>query len=219
MNTRLQDAPRPIPDTQRRTIEDALTSEIRVPMAALRAALENLARQDESGAGRARVLAAAANEVGRLSSKVCSLIDAALASPASTLDCSIAEVSERLRRALDREALNRTTIACEKTWAAVSIDVAPFVGALAGLIESFTMDGASVLVRLSYIDGLDVRIIAQCEGRELGRDQEWLQSLRLAFAEHELEEQGVRIHWRTTQAGAVRVALRLDERDAFGGAA
>jgi len=219
MNTRLQDAPTPVSDTQRRSIEDALAAEIRVPMAALRAALENLARQDEVVEGRAKVLEAAADEVGRLSHKVCTLIDAALASPVATSACRIGEVRERLSRALDPRALPAVTIACEDSWAAVAIDGAAFTAALAGLIESFTRDGCEVLVRLSYVDGLDVRIVISDGGRAQTSDYRSADELRLAFAEQELEAQGVRIHWRASQSGTTLLALRHDDRDAFGGAA
>lgn len=219
MNTRLQDAPTQLHDSQRRSIEDALTSEIRVPMAALRAALENLARQGEDAADRTQVLEAAANEVGRLSQKVSSLLDAALASPAATTSCRISELQDRLTRALDSALEGAVTIACEDAWAAVAIDAAPFVGALAGLIESLARGGAQVLVRLSYVDGLDVRVFAGTEhdGRYL--DHGSIDGLRLAFAEREFEAQGVRVAWRTTKSGAVRIALRHDDRDSFGGAA
>jgi signal transduction histidine kinase len=219
MNTRLQDAPTLLHDSQRRSIEDALTAEIRVPMAALRAALENLARQGEDTADRAQVLEAAANEVGRLSHKVSSLLDAALAAPIETTSCRINELQDRLARAIEPATQGSVTIACEDTWAAVAIDAAPFAGALAGLVEALARGGAQVLVRLSYADGLDVRLFADSEHHENFLDHGSIDGMRLAFAERELEAQGVRVNWRTTPSGAVRIALRHDDRDAFGGAA
>lgn len=219
MNTRLQDVPTQIHHSQRRSIEDALTSEIRVPMAALRAALENLARRGEEQTDRAQVLEAAADEVARLSHKVSTLIDAALASPIATTSCRISELRDRLVRAIDPALLDCVHIACEDAWAAVAIDAAPFAGALAGLIESLARGGAEVLVRLSYVDGLEVRLIAGSEHTEYYLHHGSIDGMRLAFAERELEAQGVRVNWRTTRSGAVRIALRHDDRDSFGGAA
>ncbi|MCA8980454.1 MAG: hypothetical protein H6831_11585 [Planctomycetes bacterium] len=219
MNTRLQDAPAQLHDTQRRSIEDALIAEIRVPMAALRAALENLARQGADTAERAKVLEAAADEVGRLSHKVTTLLDAALATPSATTSCRISELQQRLIRAIDPALHGAVEIACEDTWAAVAIDAAPFAGALAGLVESLALGGAQVLVRLSYADGLDVRLFAATEHRRHYLDHGSIDGARLAGAERELEALGVRVNWRTTHCGAVRVALRHDDRDSFGGAA
>lgn len=219
MNTRLQSAPTQVSHSQRQSIEDALASEVRVPMAALRAALENLSRQDAHEAGRAQVLAAAADEVGRLTHKVCTLIDAALASPAASHSCRIDELRKRLVRALDPRISDSVKIACENGWAAVAIDAAPFVAALAGFVETLYRSGAAVLVRLSYVNGLDVRLFASVDGREVRFDHRSADGLRLDFAERELEALGVRLHWRTTTNGAVRVALRFDDHDTFGGAA
>ena len=190
-------------------------------MAAVRAALEGMAREGDVDRGQAQVLEAAADEVGRISQKVSSLFDAALGAQPATGACRIAELGTRFQRALDPHASGAVTLACEDAWATITTDSARFAGALAGLVESLTREGAQVLVRMSYDEGLVVRILAHGANGSTRLDHGALDGLRLSFAEREFGALGVHLCWRATRSGGVRIALQSDGRtsSAFGGAA
>lgn len=206
-------------DAERRSIADALSSEVRMPLAALRAALESLARDGEPDERRARVLEAAALELGLLSHKVGSLMEAALGAPVGTNGFRIGELRTCFQRVLTTDAAESVTVACEDPWAAVSIDPARFAGALAGLVESLVREGVPVLVRMKYDHGLAVRVLAEETARRGSIAHRSHEGMRIAFAERELEALGLRLAWRITQNGGTHVALRQDDRPAFGGVA
>lgn len=213
MNTR-SEAAIPYAADPQHTLEDVLAAEIRVPMAALRAALEGLAKDDRHDDATMHVLEAAAEEVGRLSLKFRTLIDAALAATPARRRCSMMELSGRVRRSIDPRVAARVSIACDDPHAAFELDASRLGVALAGLAESLAAGGAEVMLRFDARDGFEARAIASAAEHNGAYD-----ARRPSFVEHELEALGMQADWRTTDGGGVRVALRASSVRAMGGAA
>ena len=218
MNTRSHLAPLPVADSPR-ALEDVLAAEIRVPMAAVRAALEGLAHGEDQSPETVRVLEAAAAEVGRLSLKLRTLVDAALAATPGEERGRLGALTERITRSLDPRARRAVQVACEDADAAIDTDVPRLSVAVAGLAEALVRAGGDVLVRIADRDGLEVRLFARGSAGALHLDHAALGGLRLSFAERELEALGFHASWRTTSEGGVRVSLRADRVASTGGVA
>jgi len=133
-------------------VEAAVASEIRVPLAALRASMETLCRDLAREDPRGRVLKGALEQVSRLGRKVGELIDYAIPPAIQPLSCSLAEVARGALDSLHPKQRARLTVAVEQADVRLELDGPLFARSLGRLLEAVADTGNEALLHVSCPD-------------------------------------------------------------------
>ncbi len=117
-------------------LSDAIASGICVPLSALRASMESLARGLDAADPRASLLSSALDEVVRMGRNVQALLDIALPPPLRPLDCTLEEIAQAALQAIAPAQRARVLLAVESGRERVFIDGPCLSSSLSHLIEA-----------------------------------------------------------------------------------
>jgi K+-sensing histidine kinase KdpD len=117
-------------------LSDAIASGICVPLSALRASMESLARGLDARDPRATLLASALDEVVRMGRNVQALLDIALPPPLRPLDCTLEEIAHAALQSIGPDQRARVLLAVESGRARLFVDGPCLSTTLSHLIES-----------------------------------------------------------------------------------
>ncbi|MFN0244935.1 MAG: hypothetical protein ACKVWV_18790 [Planctomycetota bacterium] len=117
-------------------LAEAVARGITLPLAALRASMECLARDLEGAATPPLVLRGALNEVIRMGKNVQALVDFTLPQPLHPFACSLEEIAQATLCALDAPSRARVLLASENGRAPLFVDGPVLSRSLAHLVEA-----------------------------------------------------------------------------------
>jgi K+-sensing histidine kinase KdpD len=117
-------------------LADAIASGICVPLSALRASMESLARGLDVGDPRATLLSSALDEIVRMGRNVQALLDIALPPPLRPLDCTLGEIAHAALQAIHPEQRSRVLLAVESGRQRLFVDGPCLSSTLSHLIEA-----------------------------------------------------------------------------------
>jgi K+-sensing histidine kinase KdpD len=117
-------------------LSDAIATGICVPLSALRASMESLARGLDAGDPRATLLSSALCEVVRMGRNVQALLDIALPPTLRPLDCTLEEIAHAALQAIGAEQRARVLLAIESGRERVFVDGPCLSSTLSHLIEA-----------------------------------------------------------------------------------
>jgi K+-sensing histidine kinase KdpD len=117
-------------------LSDAISSGICVPLAALRASMESLARGLDAADPRATLLSSALGEVVRMGRNVQALLDIAIPPPLRPLHCTLDEIAHAALQSIGSEQRSRVLLAVESGGARLFVDGPCLSSTLSHLIEA-----------------------------------------------------------------------------------
>lgn len=117
-------------------LSEAIANGISVPLSALRASMESLARGLVTGDPRATLLHGALDEVVRMGRNVQALLDIALPPPLRPLDCTLEEIAQGALQALGAQRATRVLLAIEDGRNRLFVDGPLLSSALSHVIEA-----------------------------------------------------------------------------------
>lgn len=117
-------------------LSEAIASGISVPLSALRASMESLARGLDAGDARGTLLHSALDEIVRMGRNVQALLDITLPPPLRPLHCTLEEIAQGALQAIGAERATRVLLAVEDGRERLFVDGPLLSGALSHLIEA-----------------------------------------------------------------------------------
>lgn len=191
----------------------AVRHEIDAPLAALRAALESLARGHHGEAPPFDLLEGALQEVVRVGRNVNALIDFAMPPELHLQECNLEELVRAAHRALPSHIAAQVQLAIEGHREVVCTDGPLLSRCLGYLITANVSTADQALLRVAA-DGGYATFTLLCEvhaepdtAPDVSRPDD--ASLVLVFAQRELERLGGDVDTHLTPSGALQITVRL----------
>lgn len=207
----MRNRPDPEPVREDRVLRSAVQRDLADPLAALRAALESLARDE--GRDRAPLLERALAEVVRLEQRVEALAEIVGPGELHPAACSVEEVARAALRILGRDR-GRVWLALEQGERRLDVDAASLSRVLAGLLSDALGRGARDLLLHSCCDAEHLTFtivddLSATEGELPPSDEELVDSIELLLSKREARRLGGSVHVARVTSAHVSTTLEI----------
>ncbi|MDP6540337.1 MAG: hypothetical protein QF903_12480 [Planctomycetota bacterium] len=209
----------PLPDAQGPFTKHSIAEELHLPLAALRASVEALARECPPDDPQAERFDGVVAQVVRIGRRVQNLIDFSHPPPLRPLPCSIEEIVRGAVEVVPEKHRCRVIFAIDERTARLTVDGPLLARALGGLLEAVVDDHGEALLHARSSGGVaSFGIRAQGPPRRFpapsGRAR-----IGESLARREVARMGGAISETTSRLGTLGLTVRILSQGAPGGAA
>ena len=218
-NQRPKHSSEPLPGTQGPFSVHSISEELHLPLSALRASIEAIARDLPPDNPQAERFEGVVSEVVRIGRRVQNLIDFSHPPTLQPLPCSLEEVVRGAVDVVPERSRCRVIFAIDECSARLTIDGPLLSRALGGLLEAVVDDHGEALLHARSRDGMAFfGIRAQGPARRFPAPTA-RPRLGETLARREIARMGGQISETTSRFGTVGLTVRLLTQAARGGAA
>ncbi|MCP3914797.1 MAG: hypothetical protein GY711_04455 [bacterium] len=193
-----------------RELEAALSRGVRTPMAALRAALEDLRQASDGREQSTRLVTGALRELTDLDRHLEMLLEYVAPAQLRPLRCSVAEILYAARGSLEADERTRVLIASEELESGFAVDGPQLVRVLMRLLCETLRDNQGDVLLRAREDGNELvfTIVEHAQPRPRPTASAW-DDLEILLAKREVERMGGRTAVRDSLSSHRRLEVRM----------